>query len=323
MQTFDTRSPITGIQHYLRSKKWLRPEEQIASIEKPGEGNMNVVLRIRTRERSFILKQSRPYVQKYQHIDAPLSRIRVEYEFYRAMQGGEASEYLPKILGYDDSNYVMLLEDLGNCEDLTAIYNGRNIAIKKVEQLISILNQVHTKSSAMPFPQNLEMRHLNHEHIFILPFLEDNGFSLDDVQPGLQQLAEPYKADSTLKKSIATIGQRYLSQGNTLLHGDYYPGSCMMEGNNLYVIDPEFSFMGFAEFDLGVMAAHLILATHKNTYLETVVKHYGGTADRTLTSQIAGIEMMRRIIGLAQLPLERTLDEKKSLLHMAHKMISL
>ncbi len=323
MQTFDTLSPITDVQYYLQSKEWLRTDEQLQSIEKPGEGNMNVVLRIQTNERSFILKQSRPYVQKYQQIAAPLSRIGVEYKFYEAMQGNASPAYLPKILGYDENNYVMLLEDLGNCEDMTSIYKRRNIAPEKVAQLLFILNEVHRKKAATLFPENMEMRRLNHQHIFVLPFLEDNGFQLNDVQSGLQQLAEPYKTDTTLKNDITRIGHHYLSQGDTLLHGDYYPGSWMTEGDNLYVIDPEFSFMGFAEFDLGVMTAHLILTTHQNRYLDTVLNNYKGQVDKKLVSQVAGIEIMRRIIGLAQLPLERTLDEKKSLLQMAHKMILL
>ncbi len=323
MQTFDTLSPLTDMQRYLQSKEWLRPEERIHSIEKPGEGNMNVVLRIQTNARSFILKQSRPYVQKYPQIEAPLSRITVEHQFYMAMQDITSAAYLPKILGYDNDNYLMLLEDLGNCEDMTSIYKKRSIAPEKLEQLLLILSRVHRKKEIPLFPENMEMRRLNHQHIFILPFLEDNGFQLNDVQSGLQQLAEPYKTDSTLKNRIAGMGQQYLSKGNTLLHGDYYPGSWMTEGDTLYVIDPEFSFMGFPEFDLGVMAAHLILATHQNRYLDTVLQHYKGQANKNRVAQMAGIEILRRIIGLAQLPLERTLDEKKSLLHMAHKMILL
>ena len=48
-------------------------------------------------------------------------------------------------------------------------------------------------------------------------------------------------------------GERYLAEGSTLLHGDYYPGSWMTVDDAVFVIDPEFSFKGFPEFDLGVM----------------------------------------------------------------------
>ena len=62
-------------------QKVLSEGENILSAEIAGEGNMNVVLRITTARNSFILKQSRPFVQKYQDINAPLERIHTEYSF--------------------------------------------------------------------------------------------------------------------------------------------------------------------------------------------------------------------------------------------------
>jgi 5-methylthioribose kinase len=34
------------------------------------------------------------------------------------------------------------------------------------------------------FPDTTGMHTLNHEHIFEFPFLEENGFDLDQIQPG-------------------------------------------------------------------------------------------------------------------------------------------
>ncbi len=95
----------------------------------------------------------------------------------------------------------------------------------------------------------------------------------------------------------------------------------MTEADNLYVIDPEFAFPGFAEFDLGVMAAHLIMATGKKGYLTQIYNRYQGVADKKLMGQVAGIEIVRRLTGLAQLPLERDLAEKRKLLKKARKLI--
>ena len=78
------------------------------------------------------------------------------------------------------------------------------------------------------------------------------------MQPGLGELALPYKKNKELREIVAAVGRKYLGKGITLLHGDYYPGSWMSSRNKVYVIDPEFSFIGFPEFDLGVMAAHAI-----------------------------------------------------------------
>jgi 5-methylthioribose kinase len=71
---------------------------------------------------------------------------------------------------------------------------------------------------------NTELRTLNYEHIFEYPFKEENGFNLDDIQDGLQELALPYKR-CRIKENIERLGSLYLSKGKYLLHGDYYPGS--------------------------------------------------------------------------------------------------
>jgi 5-methylthioribose kinase len=67
---------------------------------------------------------------------------------------------------------------------------------------------------------NTELRTLNYEHIFY-PFKEENGFNLDDIQDGLQELALPYKR-CRIKENIERLGSLYLSKGKYLLHGDYY-----------------------------------------------------------------------------------------------------
>lgn len=321
MKYIDNNTPISELQDYLMALGWLDLNETISSLEKPGEGNMNVVLRIKTNRRSFILKQSRPFVQKFKQIDAPLDRIAVEYQFYSTVSTEALQAHLPKILGYDAVEYLLMMEDLGLCEDMSSIYSNRSINVNDLKKLVMALRLIHQNEVPHDFPENLEMRRLNHQHIFVLPFLEDNDFQLDTIQDGLQELSISYKKNEKLKSVIKEIGNAYLSKGKTLLHGDYYPGSWMKEAQNLYIIDPEFGFAGFEEFDLGVMAAHLIMATADEMYLDAILELYKGNANRSLMEKVAGIEIMRRLIGLAQLPLERTIAEKQYLLELARKMV--
>ncbi|NJB71876.1 5-methylthioribose kinase [Saonia flava] len=315
-------TPLEELRNHLFYLGFLNSEkEEVLSVEKPGEGNMNVVLRIKTNERSFILKQSRPYVEKYKQIEAPVERIDVEHQFYESIQDDNLIGHIPKIIDYNESEHILILQDLGTCEDMTSAYETREIKIKTLLKLIQFLNIIHAKSTPKDFPKNMGLRQLNHQHIFVLPFMENNGFQLNDVQNGLQELSLPYKKDAALKREIKKIGEKYLSTGNTLLHGDFYPGSWMTEGDNIYIIDPEFSFLGFAEFDLGIMTAHLTMITMENHFLDVILQHYTHKVDSKLIKQVTGIEIMRRLIGLAQLPLNRTLQEKEMLLKMAKKLI--
>ncbi|NAS12799.1 phosphotransferase [Poritiphilus flavus] len=321
MRNVDLHSTPADLQKLLNAKGWLGSGEEIQSIAKAGEGNMNVVLRIQTNLRSFILKQSRPYVQKYQQIPAPLERISVEYQFYSTVRGKAIDPYIPAIEAYDEEDYLMLMEDLGTFEDMTSIYHTREISPKALQQLISVLKAIHQADVPATFPKNTALRELNHQHIFVLPFMEDNGFQLNDIQEGLQELSMPFKKDIALKTVVNSLGEKYLSEGEVLIHGDYYPGSWMSNTEQVFVIDPEFSFRGFPEFDLGVMAAHLIMASMDAESLNTLLHAYGPGLNSGMVGQIAGIEILRRIIGLAQLPLQRSIEEKAYLLTTARKLV--
>ena len=89
------------------------------------------------------------------------------------------------------------------------------------------------------------------------------------------------------------------------------------------LIDPEFSFGGKPEFDLGVFYAHLILSGHDDAllarWLAQTVDAPG--RDATLTRQFAGVEIMRRLIGVAQLPLALTLPAKAALLTRSRELV--
>ena len=304
---------------YLKNKiGFLKLSEIINEIEIAGEGNMNVVLRIKTNKRTFILKQSRPFVQKYPDLPAPIGRINVEKKFYDLM---DQNSFFPEILGYLPSDYILLLEDLGKGEDLTSLYNTRTITSDLIKEFTLGLYYIHKKKAPADYPENIELRKLNHDHIFELPFKENNSFNLDHIQKGLENLSNPFKKNNSLKEKVLYAGKIYLEKGNTLLHGDYYPGSWMRVGDNNYVIDPEFSFVGPKAFDLGVMSAHIIIASGKTSFLEEIYNMYPAKAEFKKISLYCGIEIIRRLIGLAQLPIKRSLMEKKELLNFAEELI--
>ncbi len=311
---------------YLQQQGWINNNEMVQHVEKPGEGNMNMVLRIRTENRSFILKQANPFVQKYPTIPAPVERVAVEakfYEFTATIPG--IKHYMPALIGFDAEHHVLAVEDLGKSADFTFIYQkGKYLTNTQLNQAIDFLSIMHnTDFDSSEFPSNLALRQLNHEHLFVYPYLEDNGFDLDTVQAGLQTAAMRYKTDKVLKGKMKTLGEVYLASGRTLLHGDYYPGSWLKTSDTLKVIDPEFSFFGDCEYDLGVLMAHLKLAQAPEEQLEMVLAAYEKPSwfNSTLMNLFTGMEMMRRIIGLAQLPLDLTLAERTLLLEEAYHLI--
>jgi 5-methylthioribose kinase len=313
---------------YLRQIKWLEDHETIVSLSKPGEGNMNCVLRVETAARSFIVKQSRGYVEKYPQLLAPAERVLTEAAFYKKIASvKEVQDIMPKILGIDAVNNLIALEDLGLSNDYTILYNlEQKIQEAELQQLVNYLNGLHQSFQKIVVDDelaNTELRKLNYEHIFEYPFKEENGFNLDDVQNGLQDIAIPYKKDGELKKKIERLGSLYLSKGKYLLHGDYYPGSWLKTADGIKVIDPEFCFYGLREFDLGILIAHLYLTQQQKSTITFIEQEYVSYAELnpTILNGFIGTEIMRRLIGLAQLPLKMDLKTKANLLVFARDLI--
>lgn len=312
---------IKTVEQYLHQQNWLEDNEALLSLEKPGEGNMNFVLRATTNKRSFILKQARPWVEKFPQIDAPVERVSVEAQFFQSLQNvKELANLIPSCLGFDADNFMLATEDLGVGADYSFLYQkGNQLSISEAEEVINYLSVLHRLPPPKSFPENKAMRVLNHEHIFNFPYLEENGFNLDEVQIGLQAIAMTYKTDESLKAIIKSCGTVYLASGKQLLHGDFYPGSWLKVPSGLKVIDPEFGFVGRAEFDLGVLIAHLVMGEQGNDLIRMVVEKYKRPIgfDDKLLAQLAGIEILRRLIGIAQLPLNLDLSEKELLLKRA------
>ncbi len=320
---------IQTMEAYFHEKGWLTPGDRLLKLEKPGEGNMNKVLRATTQSGSFIVKQARPWVEKYPQFAAPVERLEVEATFFKIANGITAlSPYTPDILDFDAGNHIMAVEDLGTGKGYTTIYEpGTLLTAAEVEALARYLSLLHAwkpEPGAPAFPRNLKLRKdLNHIHIFEFPFNPDNGLNLDEIQTGLSAVAQPFQHNSVLKSRVAELGDCYIEEGPCLLHGDFYPGSWLATSSGLKVIDPEFAFMGPAAFDLGVLIAHMMLAEQSEEIIADLLKAYkqGDRFDLSLAYAFAGTEILRRLIGVAQLPLSLEISQKEGLMNQAGEWI--
>ena len=313
---------------YLLNRNWLTSGEEIQGLEKPGEGNMNFTLRITTDKRSFIVKQSREYVEKYPQVAAPVHRILREAEFYELIAVvPDLARVMPGIIGLDKKNSVMLLEDLGKGSDFTFLYRkGESIRESELMLIMEFAAKLHrgiTVETAPKTISNRAMRALNHEHIFIYPFLKDNGLDLDKVLPGLESASLTFKEDVFLKQSAAELGMLYLADGRSLLHGDYFPGSWLRTAKGIQIIDPEFCFFGPPEFEVGVTIAHLKMADQPENLISKALDYYESfsTVNDTLRQKFTAIEILRRILGLAQLPLQIGLQKRVELMEEAREIL--
>ncbi|MEM6707206.1 MAG: phosphotransferase [Pseudomonadota bacterium] len=307
----------------LQALGWIHPEERLLATESAGEGNMNRTLRVRlgrgSTERSLVLKQALPYVAKYPDIAAPIERGAVEAAFYTTTSEHEPLKAcMPRLLGFDPAAHLLALEDLGQGTDFSVLYvtGGRTSPLlAHLPSLVNWLAQLHRMPVSPDFPSNAAMRTLNHAHLFVVPFAAEAAVALSAP---LAELRGKLIADAALMHRLEQLGDRYLGRTQdedpqALLHGDFYPGSWLLDReNDARVIDPEFAFVGPREFDLGVLSAHLTLAGVSNPPFRALLDAYEviqGPIRGDLLDDFAAVEILRRVFGVAQLPLTLTPPE--------------
>ena len=309
---------------FMAELDWVPPGRAIVSADIAGAGNMNLVERVTLDDGStLILKRAHGWVEKFPDIPAPVERAGVEAAFYAAVSGTAAGNAMPRHLGHDAGRSANLFADLGAGTDGMAAYDGMPIAEADLDAVTLWMAALHD----LPLPAdtrlaNRAMRVLNALHIFDFPLDPASGFDLDAITPGLQAKADSLKQDAEFVAAVQAVKALYLGDGGgVLLHGDLYPGSWLTTGAGLFVIDPEFCWIGPREWDLGVMVAHLRLSGQPASHEARLLSHYRHSVNSALCNRIAGIEIMRRLIGVAQLPLTLDLGGKATLLDEARNRV--
>jgi 5-methylthioribose kinase len=326
---------VSGIAALLDRISLLAPDESIVRSERAGDGNMNLVLRVVTDRRSLIVKQSRPWVEKYPQIAAPAERIAAEIRFYECVESvPDVAASVPKLLGLDHATRLMVLEDCGDASDYSDLYASRDHRSFPVGEVTQWLGKLHAIN--IPRERKVEigchdLLLLNHAHIFEIPLQSPAVIPLDNVCAGLEGLAQSLRSDPSVVRAASRLGRYYLGSLTAtkpcLLHGDFYPGSWLRTHAGLRFIDPEFCFVGPAEFDVAVLAAHqaLIGGSESPESVDRVCALYRRTRpaeiDVALARGFAGMEIIRRLIGVAQLPLDIGLSQRSELLQLGRSWL--
>ena len=313
----------------LHELHWLTTNAKLVSAEPAGEGNMNRTLRVHTdgEPATLILKQSVPFVAKYPDIPAPIERASAEASFYEAIKAtNDLNARTPTLLGYDSDNYLLAFEDLGAGSDQIGLYEQTHSSADIQQLTAPLISWISALHAITPQPlENRAMRQLNQTHIFTLPLQTDTG--LDHGE--LVDIANSFANDQALITRAGELGAIYLGEAShqsdpALLHGDFYPGSWLTDNQGATrVIDAEFCFVGPAEFDLGVMLAHLIFAGLSLQQAQQICASYQppNGFEGNLRDGFAGMEVIRRLLGVAQLPLAASAAQKQTWLHQARDLV--
>ncbi|MDC3213652.1 S-methyl-5-thioribose kinase [Pseudoalteromonas distincta] len=266
---FNAQRAIDYVSTLIESKQCNFFESgQTLSAYEFGDGNLNLVFRITDEQNnSVILKQALPYARCVgESWPLTLDRARIEAQVL-LNHGAICPTYTANVLHYSEMQALTILEDLGNLQILRTAQNNADQFPKLAQHVATYLSHTgfynsdfylpaQTKKALVSQFTNPELCQITEDLFFSDPYIEHER---NNYPKQLQNEVGAIQKNNALKLEIAKLKANFLSNPQTLLHGDMHSGSIFVDCNNTKMIDPEFGFFGPIGFDIGSFIGNLLL----------------------------------------------------------------
>jgi 5-methylthioribose kinase len=285
-------------------------------VEAAGDGNINWVRRVRAGEASFIVKQAGPALAKFPEYAVSPARLLHEERYFATAARFDPERATPTIHFVDPENHVMVLEDVGAAERLDDAWARGDDATEDLCRIARFLGRVHRGTGSQtqmlaPFPDPKRddgVLRLHFDHIFRLPF-DGTGFPLS---PAVRAAADDVAADAKLRHAIA-FAESSSQRPGWLIHGDVQPTNILLAPRGAVLLDAETAHSGAPCFEVGILAAHILLDCVAHGRLVDAAERVGPVWQAYLAdgeplcafdavATVAGVEMLRRTLGAARVP---------------------
>ena len=266
---FNAQRAIDYVSTLIESKQcnFFAPGQALSAYEF-GDGNLNLVFRITDEQNnSVILKQALPYARCVgESWPLTLDRARIEAQVL-LNHGAICPTYTANVLHYSEMQALTILEDLGNLQILRTAQNNAEQFPKLAQHVATYLSHTgfynsdfyltaQTKKALVSQFTNPELCQITEDLFFSDPYIEHER---NNYPKQLQNEVDAIQKNNALKLEIAKLKANFLSNPQTLLHGDMHSGSIFVDCNNTKMIDPEFGFFGPIGFDIGSFIGNLLL----------------------------------------------------------------
>lgn len=268
------------------SKTMLNIFKQDAELtcKEIGDGNLNYVFKVvdEKNNQSIIIKQAGPVARISDEFKLSPDRNRIESEILK-LQHGLAPGFVPNVYKYDPIMNCCVIEDLSDHEIMrTALLKYKkfplfadHISTFLVNTLLLtsdvVLGHKEKKALVKSFI-NPELCEITEDLVYTEPFYD---CPRNDVFEGTKDFVkENIWNDKKLALEIAKLKFEFMTNAQSLLHGDLHTGSIFVKEDSTKVIDPEFAFYGPAGYDIGNVVANLTFALihAKMTIVDEVLK---------------------------------------------------
>ncbi|MDC9510507.1 S-methyl-5-thioribose kinase [Pseudoalteromonas sp. Angola-4] len=266
---FDAQRAIEYVNSLIDSKQYdfFNAGASLTAYEF-GDGNLNLVFRISDEHHnSIILKQALPYARCVgESWPLTLDRARIEAQVL-LNHGAICPQNTAKVLHYNQAYALTILEDLGHLKILRTAQNNAEQFPRLAEHVATYLSHTgfynsdfyltaqHKKALVQQFT-NPELCQITEDLFFSDPYTDHERNHFDEQ---LTTHVHALRDNTALKLEVAKLKANFLSNPQTLLHGDMHSGSIFVDTNTTKVIDPEFGFFGPVGFDIGSFIGNLLL----------------------------------------------------------------
>jgi 5-methylthioribose kinase len=231
---------------YLRARQWIGPEP--ASIQMLGWGVSNAVLRVKTPQRSFVLKQSRSQLRTRDAWFSDLERVYREQEVMQVLHPLLPEPTVPEVLFVDRANYVFAMSHApAEARVWKETLLKGEVDPKVAERAGFILGRVHEATAR--------------DTQLVEPFRDHTVFVQLRVDPFYRRIQE---RRPEVAGAVEGIIERLLSVKEALCHGDYSPKNILTHSQGFTLVDYETAHFGDPTMDLGFFLSHLLLKAVKH-----------------------------------------------------------
>ena len=237
-------------------------------IKEVGDGNLNLVFFVESKKNSICIKQPLPYLRVLK--DWPLTLKRSYYESeYMNIHSNHVADLMPKIYDFDPelctitmeklSPHIIMRHGLINATKYEKFAEDISTFMSKTLFFTSdlYLKADQKKELNSRFIMNTELCKITEDLIFTDPYMYNKNNRW--TTPHLDKQKKEIENNDDLKIAVSRLKIKFMSESQSLLHGDLHTGSIMVSENDTKVIDPEFAFYGPMGFDIGALLANLLM----------------------------------------------------------------
>jgi 5-methylthioribose kinase len=240
-------------------------------VHEINDGNMNYAFVVTNKldtKQSVFVKQAPPYI-KVLGEDWPLTRQRMTAEINAlSYQASVCPEMVPEVYYQSEILSVLIMQNLCHHSLLRTELIQEQYLPRLAEDLSTFLAETLFYSSDFALlsadkkvmvnkSSNQEMCQITEEFVFTYPF---EHHDMNDYNPALSQsIIDSIQKNSNVRAHVAQMKHTFMNKPEALLHGDLHTSSVMVNVQQTFVIDPEFSFAGPMGFDIGALIANLYL----------------------------------------------------------------